>query len=77
MKQKLETKVEEYSSLCSEFEDLQVLIDMAIEENDPSIIPDILEAYESYTKKAEDLRIKTLQVENIQQQCYYFHSCRI
>lgn len=56
----IETKVEEYSSLCSEFEDLQVLIDMATEENDPSIIPDILEAYESYTKKAEDLRIKTL-----------------
>lgn len=59
-KKRIETKIGEYEGLASEFEDIRVLISLAEEEDDESLIPEIEEAYAQYKKKSEELRIKTL-----------------
>lgn len=59
-KKSTESKIDEYESLAHEFEDIGVLIDLAEEEGDISLVPEIQKAFEDYKKKAEELRIKTL-----------------
>lgn len=59
-KKSIETKLNEYQQLKTEFEDIGILIDLALEAEDDSMIPEIQQAYEEYKKKAESLRIKTL-----------------
>ncbi len=59
-KKMLETKIEEFESLVSSFEDLETLIELAEEEDDESLLPEIEEAQRKYTREFEDLRIKTL-----------------
>lgn len=59
-KKSVESKIDEYRELSKEFEDIGVLIELAEEEEDQSMVPEIQEAYEGYKKKFEDLRIKTL-----------------
>ena len=59
-KKQLETKINEYDGLASEFEDVQVLITLVEEENDRSLVEEIWDAYRRYKKQAEKLRIKTL-----------------
>lgn len=59
-KKQVESKIEEYEDLLSEFEDLGTLILLAEEEDDESLLPEIVEAKKQYTKKFEELRIKTL-----------------
>lgn len=59
-KKSIESKIEEYEELKKEFEDIGILIDLAQEEEDQSMVPEIQKAYEEYKKKYEDLRIKTL-----------------
>ena len=59
-KKSVESKIEEYETLKKEFEDIGILIDLAQEEEDASMVPEIQKAYEEYKAKFEDLRIKTL-----------------
>lgn len=59
-KKSVESNINEYVSLTKEFEDIGVLIELAVEEEDESMIPEIRQAYEEFNKKAEGLRIKTL-----------------
>jgi len=59
-KKNVESKIGEYADLKREFEDIGVLIDLAQEEEDESMVPEIQASYESYKTKFEDLRIKTL-----------------
>lgn len=59
-KKSVESKIEEYEALKKEFEDIGILIDLAQEEEDASMVPEIQTAYEEYKTKFEDLRIKTL-----------------
>ena len=59
-KKSVESKISEYADLKKEFEDIGVLIDLAQEEEDESMVPEIQGAYEDYKKKFEELRIKTL-----------------
>ncbi|MDO4552662.1 MAG: peptide chain release factor 2 [Bacillota bacterium] len=59
-KKQLEQKTGEYQSLVRELEDIEVLISLAEEEEDASMAGEIRETYESYKKKLESLRIKTL-----------------
>lgn len=59
-KKRIETKIDEYEGLASKFDDVQVMITLSEEENDKSLISEIEEAYSSYKKNAEALRIKTL-----------------
>ncbi len=56
----LENKVAEYVSLARDFDDIGVLIEMAEEADDTSMVPEIQEAYDSYKKEAEELRVRTL-----------------
>lgn len=48
------------SGLKSQFDDIGDLIDMANEENDESMVPDVLEEYESFKNTLEELRLSTL-----------------
>ena len=59
-KKRVETKIVEYTNLASEFEDIKVMVMLAEEEDDKSLVLEIEEAYASYKKKSEALRIKTL-----------------
>ena len=59
-KKSIETKIDEYKELEKDFEDIGILIDLAQEEEDQSMAPEIQKAYEDYKRKFEELRIKTL-----------------
>ena len=59
-KKNIESKINEYEALKTEFEDIGVLIEMAQEEEDQSMVAEIQKAYEDYIKKSDNLRIKTL-----------------
>lgn len=59
-KKSVESKIDEYEKLKKEFEDIGILIDLAQEEEDESMVTEIQKAYEDYKKEYEDLRIKTL-----------------
>jgi len=59
-KKTLENKLEEYSRLGRDLEDMEILISLAEEEEDEDAAKDIEAAYEKYLKDAEDFRIKTL-----------------
>ena len=59
-KKRLETRVDAFTSIASEFSDVEVLISMAEEEDDNSLVPEIENAYRSYKQKSEELKIKTL-----------------
>ncbi|MDD6213393.1 MAG: peptide chain release factor 2 [Clostridiales bacterium] len=56
----LKGTVETYQGLKTAYEDIQVLLDMAYEENDASLIPEIEEELNQFTSKLEDMRIQTL-----------------
>lgn len=51
---------ERYESLCSEYEDIETLLEMGYEENDASLIPEIESALEKFIEDLEELRISTL-----------------
>jgi len=59
-KKSLELKINEFKELSGEFEDIGVLIELAEEEEDQSMVPEIQNSYEDFKKKFEELRIKTL-----------------
>ena len=56
----LKQDVEDYDKLITAKEDLETLLEMGYEENDPELIPEIEEAIESFEKDFEELRIHTL-----------------
>ncbi len=57
---KLKTVIERYEKLCSDREDTLTLIEIAEEENDAQMLPEIEETFQSFEKEFEDLRIETL-----------------
>lgn len=59
-KKSIESRIGEYEDLKKEFEDIGILIDLAMEEEDQSMVTEIQNAYEEYKKKYEEIRIKTL-----------------
>ena len=56
----LKSSFERFHELEQGIEDAQTLIEMAEEENDTSLIPDVENEVEAVEKKLEDLRIETL-----------------
>lgn len=56
----LKDTVEEFQSLERQYEDMEVLIEMGYEENDPEVIPEIQAMMDEFQAKLEDLRITTL-----------------
>lgn len=56
----LKSKAENYSRLYSSWEDMLVLCEMAIEENDNSLLPELQREYEDFEEKLEATRLGTL-----------------
>lgn len=59
-KKSVENKIEEYENLASSIDDIDVMIELAEEENDESMVPEIQDAYKLAEKQLEDLRLATL-----------------
>ena len=49
-----------YADLKTEFEDIETLIEMGYEENDPELIPEIDQMMKEFVQTYEDIRMKTL-----------------
>ena len=56
----LKAKVENYEKLCSGWDDLMTLCEMAIEEDDDSMLPELQSEYAEFEKKLEETRLGTL-----------------
>ena len=56
----LKSKVENYQKLCSGWDDLMALCEMAIEEDDNSMLPELQSEYAEFEKKLEETRLGTL-----------------
>lgn len=56
----LKDRLERFSALKGEYEDLHVLIDLGVEEQDASIIQEVSEAYDIFVNDVEKMRIETL-----------------
>ena len=56
----LKDTVESYRKLEQEYEDIQVMLEMGYEENDPSLIPEIQGMMDDFVEKLEAIRIQTL-----------------
>ena len=52
-----------FESLETAYEEINLLIDMAEEEHDESMLPEINEEFEKFTEKLEEMRINTLLSE--------------
>ena len=58
----LKSKVENYQKLCSGWDDLMTLCEMAIEEDDDSMLPELQSEYADFEKKLEETRLGTLLI---------------
>lgn len=56
----LKDDIETYQQLKEQYEEVELLIEMGYEENDPSVLPDIESTLSSFKETLEDIRIKTL-----------------
>ncbi len=54
---------ETYARLETGYEDIETLIEMANEENDPQLIPEIQETFRAFQKTFEEINIRTLLSE--------------
>ena len=51
---------ETYQNLVTQMEDMETMIEMGYEENDPALIPEIQEMLDEFQKDFDNIRIKTL-----------------
>ena len=56
----LKGKVENYEKLCSAWDDMQAMCEMAIEENDDSMLPELQSEFKAFSEKVEATRLSTL-----------------
>lgn len=59
-KKSIENKIEEYQSISGEVDDLEVLIELAEEAGDTSMVDEIMQGYETAVADLDELRLKTL-----------------
>ena len=59
-KKSLEKKINSYEKLEGDYEDINVLIEMAEEADDESLVPEIEDLFKKLKENIEDLRIETL-----------------
>ena len=57
---RLKDTVELYRGLEQQYEDIQVMIEMGYEENDPELVPEIQQMLEEFQESLEKLRMETL-----------------
>ena len=53
-------KIERYEALCSDWEDLSTLVELAIAEEDESVLDEIKTGYEKLSEKMEMMKLETL-----------------
>lgn len=56
----LKTVIEKYDKLCTLYDDIETLLEMAIEENDESLFLEISESYETLEKDLQTQMLQTL-----------------
>lgn len=56
----LKDDMEVFQSLQEQYEDIETMIEMGYEENDPSLIPEIREMLDAFIQSFDGIRIKTL-----------------
>ena len=56
----LQSKIESYQKLCSSWDDLYTLCEMALEEEDESMLEELVEDFAAFTEKLESTRLSTL-----------------
>ena len=56
----LKDEAEDYAALQQQYEDIETLIEMGNEENDPSLIPEVEQELASFAAKLDSMTIKTL-----------------
>ena len=56
----LKDTVDTYKHLEQQYEDIQVMIEMGYEENDPAMIPEIQEMLDDFIRNLEEIRTRTL-----------------
>ena len=56
----LEAKMERYAHMVSQWDDMMTICEMAIEENDESMLDELKTSYEDMEKKMEEARLETL-----------------
>jgi peptide chain release factor 2 len=56
----LKNKVERYEKLCASWDDMMTLCEMAIEEDDASMLEELQSEFASFSEKAEAMRLSTL-----------------
>jgi peptide chain release factor 2 len=56
----LRTKCDKYAKLCSGWDDIYTMCEMALEEQDASLLPEVQEEYASLTEDLEAMRLSTL-----------------
>ena len=59
----LKDTIEQFDKLSTQYEDIETLIKMGYEEEDPDIIPEIEENFEEFKEEFEELRVSTLLSE--------------
>ena len=57
---RLENKINSYDRLCSDWDDAMTLCEMAIEEDDDSLLEELTEAYDKLETEIADRRLETL-----------------
>ena len=56
----LKNKVESYNRLCTAWDDLYTLCEMAIEEDDDSMLEELQTGFKAFSEKLESIRLSTL-----------------
>ena len=56
----LKDDIETYHNLETQMEDMETMIEMGYEENDPEIIPEIQEMLDEFQASFDSIRVKTL-----------------
>ena len=59
-----ESKVERYENMCASWEDLMTICEMAVEEDDDSMLDELKEGFEKLTSNMESCRLETLLTGN-------------
>ena len=56
----LRTKCEKYGKLCASWDDIYTMCEMALEEQDASLLPEVQEEFNTFSENLEAMRLSTL-----------------
>ena len=68
--------METYQNLVTQKEDMETLIEMSYEENDPSMIEEIQEMLDEFQAQFDSIRVKTFFQESMTARMHYKTECR-